>query len=65
MANGNHVFWYNKYSVAMGSGDDGDAELLYRDSGKKVCHIDMMFDAIKEVHLQSTRSCSHVDLSAC
>ena len=55
LSGGNHMYWRAKYAVAPGMTDD-DCHLIYRDGNKRVVHKDNLFDAIKEVPVQSTHS---------
>ena len=47
---GNNIYWSKKYVVAPGT-DDEDGRLLLRDGNKIVVHQEMLFQAIKDVHL--------------
>ena len=53
MSGGNHMYWNAKYAVAPGTTAE-DTQLILRDGNKRVVHQDDLFDAIKDVHVQST-----------
>ena len=58
MAEGNHNYWHETYVLSPEQNEE-ESVLMYRDTQKLVVHQDKLFEAIKDVHLQSALALAH------